>query len=162
MFLVHLAAVVREGVEAALHAERQQDAAFWVIGKGGVLGGQALPHPLFDAVGKHALLRAGEQDVHSPLVRHKGPEQIAGQRFGLDRVQLHCRDAGQDVVDELILQPAGQCIDILIMGIEGRFVHTGQRTQVLDFNLFQGRFAAQFQESLLDGAVGFFDADVQK
>lgn len=162
VFLVHPAAVVGKGIETALHTERQQDAALGVVGEGGVLRGQALPQTLFDAVGKDALTGIGKEDVHRRFVLDKGPEQLTGQHLRPDRVQLHCRDAGQDVGNELVLQPVGQCIDILIMGIERRFVHAGQCAQVFDLDLFQRHFAAQFQKRFFDGAVGLFDADVQK
>ena len=160
--LVHPAAVVGKGIETALHTERQQDAALGVVGEGGVLRGQALPQALFDAVGKDALTGIGEEDVHRRFVLDKGPHPLSGQRLCPDRVQLHRRDAGQNVGNELVLQPAGQCIDILIMGIERRFVHAGQCAQVFDLDLFQRHFAAQFQKRFFDGAVGLFDADVQK
>lgn len=162
VFFVHLAAVVGKGVKTPLHAEGKQDAPLGVGGKGRVLRGQPLPQPLFDAVGEDALPRTGEQDVHGLPVLDKGPEQVAGQRLGLGHGQLHSQNAGQDVLNELFLQLVGQRVDILVVGVEGGFVHARQRTEILDLDLFQRRFCPQLQKGLFDGTVGFFDADVQK
>lgn len=56
MFHVHLAAVVGKGIEAALHAERKQDAPVGVRCKGGVFGRQTVSQTLFNAVGKDPCL----------------------------------------------------------------------------------------------------------
>ena len=39
----------------------------------------------------------------------------------------------QNDMDELVLQPAGQLIDILIVGIKGGFVHLGQCAQAVSY-----------------------------
>ena len=61
MFHVHLAAVVGKGIEAALHAERKQDAPVGVRCKGGVFGSQTVAQTLFNAVGKDPLPCPGER-----------------------------------------------------------------------------------------------------
>ena len=68
MFHVHLAAVVGKGIEAALHAEREQDAPVQISREGRVGFLKALAQPLLDAVGEDALPTARKEDVHGPLV----------------------------------------------------------------------------------------------
>lgn len=53
--LVHPATVVGKGVEATLHAEREQDASVQISREGRVSFLKALAQPLLDAVGEDAL-----------------------------------------------------------------------------------------------------------
>ena len=161
MFHVHLAAVVGKGIEAALHAERKQDAPVGVRCKGGVFGRQTVSQTLFNAVGKDPLPCPGEKDVHRLLVLNKGMEQFTGQLLCVCGGKPHIGHTVQNDMDELVLQPAGQLIDILIVGIKGGFVHLGQCAQVFDPDLLQRLAGTQLHECLFDGAVSLFNADVQ-
>ena len=161
MFHVHLAAVVGKGIEAALHAEGKQDAPVGVRCKGGVFGRQTVSQTLFNAVGKDPLPCPGEKDVHRLLVLNKGMEQFTGQLLCVCSGKPHIGHTVQNDMDELVLQPAGQLIDILIVGIKGGFVHLGQCAQVFDPDLLQRLAGTQLHECLFDGAVSLFNADVQ-
>ena len=127
---VHLAAVGGKGVVAPLHAEGKQDAPVGVRCKGGVFGSQTVSQTLFNAVGKDSLPCPGEKDVHRLLVLNKGMEQFTGQLLCVCSGKPHIGHTVQNDMDELVLQPAGQLIDILIVGIKGGFVHLGQCAQV--------------------------------
>ena len=91
-------------------------------------------------------------------------EQLPRQRLCL--MQCHAvvgaGYTGQDRLDELVFQCIGQRVDVLIVGIERRFVDAGHRTQVFYLDFFQGVLLPQFHESLFDGAVGTGDTDVHK
>ena len=80
-----------------------------------------LRHPLaqalLDAVGKHALAAAREEDVDGALVLHKGAEQPLGQFLGVVQraVRPKVGHTGKDVADDFGLQPAGKGVDVLIV-----------------------------------------------
>lgn len=91
--LVHPAAVVGKGVEAALHAEREQDAPVQISREGRVGFLKALAQPLLDAVGEDALPTARKEDVYGPLVLHEGMEQLPASASLPDAVP-RCRWCG--------------------------------------------------------------------
>ena len=70
--------------------------------------------------------------------------------------------AGEDRLDELVFQRVRQRIDVLIVGVERRFVDAGQCTQVLYFDPLQRVLLPQLHECLFDGADGTGDTDVHK
>ena len=48
------------------------------------------------------------------------------------------------------------------MGVECGFIDAGAVAQLLDTDLLHRLFAAQLHKGLLDGALGLFNADIQK
>ena len=65
-------------------------------------------------------------------------------------------------VHHLVLHGVGQRIDILIMGVECGFIDAGAVAQLLDTDLLHRFFAAQLHKGFFDGALGLFNADIQK
>ena len=161
---VHLAAVGGKGVVAPLHAEGKHHFAHYVRLKGGVGLGDALAHGLLHPVDEQPLPGAGEEHADLGLMRGEGAEHLPRKPLGA-LAHIAGGQAGQAFhhrVHHLVLHGVGQRIDILIMGVECGFIDAGTVAQLLDTDLFHRLFAAQLHKGLLDGALGLFNADIQK
>ncbi len=147
-----------------LYAEGKHHLAHYVRLKGGVGLGDALAHGLFHPVDEQPLPGAGEEHADLGLMRGEGAEHLPRKPLGA-LAHIAGGQAGQAFhhrVHHLVLHGVGQRIDILIMGVECGFIDAGTVAQLLDTDLFHRLFAAQLHKGLLDGALGLFNADIQK
>ena len=141
--------IVQICVVCSLDAVGEQDVFLRVVAVLGILSEDYLLKFTVQAVSKAVLFFPGKQDPDQGALRHECKAEFPAEHIGIFKcIVFQMVDPADDRSDGFLLHCFRKGVDILVVGVECRFIDACKRAQFFYCDLFQRFLCSQFDKSV--------------